>query len=122
MTETQSLARAVFRCSLCQAEAGVIDLMQDAAGHMKVVRVCFTSKLEGRVEPGDLAAVREAIDSADVRRLHQIDDEYASFYCPKCDEIFCRAHWQVWDVFDSDGWHDSIRGCCPQGHERRLED
>jgi hypothetical protein len=27
-----------------------------------------------------------------------------------------------WSVFDDDGWHDSIRGRCPHGHERMLED
>jgi hypothetical protein len=27
-----------------------------------------------------------------------------------------------WDVFDDDDWHDSVRGLCPERHERMLED
>jgi hypothetical protein len=44
------------------------------------------------------------------------------FFCPVCDKCYCGTHWKRWDVFDDDGWHDSIRGACPEGHERMLED
>jgi hypothetical protein len=56
--------------------------------------------------------------------LYALDPEYTPFYCPGCDAVYCGEHWIRWDVFDDDmpGWRDSIRGRCPQGHERMLED
>jgi len=56
--------------------------------------------------------------------LEEIDgfiDELAPFYCPACDRSYCGEHWNATDVFE-DGVHDSIRGTCPEGHERLLED
>jgi hypothetical protein len=115
------LASVVFHCSLCAAEAGRIDLMGDGS-RGEIRRTSFTGKLSGPLPPERLAAVREAVDGQDVRRLFALDREYTPFFCPSCDAIYCRAHWVVWDVFDNDGWHDSIRGRCLKGHERMLED
>ena len=66
------------------------------------------------------ASVRAAI--GDARTLHALDPELAPFYCPACHRTFCGDHWRRDDVFDEDGFHDAIRGTCPDGHERLLED
>ena len=78
-------------------------------------RVSFTSVLTQRETP----AVRAALGSA--RALYELDFELAPFYCPACDRSYCGEHWSATDVFE-DGVHDSIRGTCPEGHERLLED
>jgi hypothetical protein len=110
-----------FACSLCEQPAGEVKLYKAAHG---AVIVCnsFTSRFEGLVELSQFEPLRIAISSGDAKTLYQINLEYAPFYCPKCARCFCGAHWRKWDVFEEDGWHDSIRGVCPQGHERMLED
>lgn len=65
--------------------------------------------------------VREAIEARDVRRLFEIDLEYTPFYCPKCDARFCGEHWR-WRTFYDDKFYDCIRGHCPNGPYRMLED
>ena len=46
----------------------------------------------------------------------------AALPCRTCSRTYLREHWTVWNAFDDDGWHDSIRGRCPEGHERMIED
>lgn len=120
MIDDQGL-RACFVCSLCGAEAGTARLSYGTEGaHFQ--RDSFTSVLSGKPATQALPSLHEALARADARGLHVVDREYAPFYCPTCDAVYCGQHWQRWDVFDEDGWHDSIRGRCPQGHERMLED
>jgi hypothetical protein len=111
-----SLSR--FSCSLCPQQAGVIELVH-LDGRVELQRRSFTGHLTAT--PTDLDPVRAAIRADDVRALHAMDAEYTPFYCPTCDACFCADHWQTRDIFDN-GWHDSIRGTCPRGHERLLED
>jgi len=68
---------------------------------------------------------RRVISSGKVRAVFEFDLELVPSYCPQCKAIYCSKHWHCWDVFDDDDgsmWHDSIRGRCPHGHERMLED
>ena len=106
---------------MCGQEAGVLRF-EDEGTAAGVVRSSFTSQLTGRVEQRFVEAVRQAVLAADARTLYSLDPEYVPFYCPTCDASFCGEHWLRWDVFDDDGWHDSIRGRCPKDHERMLED
>jgi hypothetical protein len=67
--------------------------------------------------------LRTALTRADARAVFSVDPELAPFYCPTCDACYCGDHWHRRDVFDDDAaWRDSIRGRCPEGHERMLED
>lgn len=68
--------------------------------------------------------LRAALAAGDARDIFELDAEYAPFYCPTCGASYCAGHWDRWDVFDDEipDWHDSIRGRCPRGHERMLED
>ena len=97
-------------CAVCGKEAGTL-----ACADGELRRVSFTSVLTQRETP----AVRAALGSA--RALYELDFELAPFYCPVCDRSYCGGHWSATDVFE-DGVHDSIRGTCPEGHERMLED
>ena len=102
--------QAKHLCALCGKEAGTLTC---ADGELR--RVSFTSVLTQRETP----AVRAALGSA--RALYELDFELAPFYCPVCDRSYCGEHWSATDVFE-DCVHDSIRGTCPEGHERMLED
>jgi hypothetical protein len=102
---------AIHRCGVCGNEAGRLTIVE---GELR--RVTFTGTL---TQPAT-HAVRDALGHA--RALHALDFELAPFYCPPCDRVYCGEHWRRFDVFDDDGFHDSIRGTCPTGHERMLED
>ena len=41
---------------------------------------------------------------------------------PGLRRTYCGAHWGTEDVFEDDYFHDRIRGTCPEGHARMLED
>ena len=116
-------AEAGFACSLCGKEAGRLRLMGGASG-AELERQSFTSAMAAGVGAAQFEQVRSAIAARDARALHALDLEYAPFFCPRCDAVYCGAHWVKWDVFDDEdpGHHDSVRGRCPKGHERMLED
>jgi hypothetical protein len=101
---------ATHFCSRCGKEAGKLTC---AGGELR--RESFTSVLTQRETPAARAVI------GDARALYELDLELAPFYCPRCDRSYCGEHWASADVFE-DGMHDSIRGTCPEGHERLLED
>jgi hypothetical protein len=101
---------------VCGADAGEISLSD--AGELR--REAFTGVLTQSVEP--YGALRDAIAAGDAAAVHAIDRELAPWWCPDCAASYCGAHWARWDVFDDEGFHDCIRGRCPHGHERLLED
>ena len=117
------IAEARFLCAECRQQAGHVQLFGTPLSP-QVRRESFTGALDAVVPPEEFSALRSAIVQCDARMLHSLDAEYAPFFCPQCDAVYCGAHWRRWDVFDRDdpAWHDSIRGLCPQGHERMLED
>ncbi len=117
------MRRAAFDCSLCGERAGSL-VLEGRGRSAKVLRESFTSTLTLPVGPALRGPLRAALEAADARALYELDFELAPFYCPQCDAIYCGAHWQRWDVWADDhpAWHEEIRGRCPRGHERMLED
>jgi hypothetical protein len=101
---------AVHLCAICGQEAGRLKIEGD-----ELRRTAFTSTLTQKATEGVRAAI------ADAAALYALDPELAPFYCPECERSYCGAHWLREDIFDGD-FHDSIRGTCPEGHERMLED
>jgi hypothetical protein len=101
---------AVHLCAVCGQEAGRLKIEGD-----ELRRTAFTSTLTQKATDGVRASI------ADAAALHALDPELAPFYCPACERSYCGAHWRREDVFEGD-FHDSIRGTCPDGHERMLED
>ena len=65
--------------------------------------------------------IARLFDRGDWRGLYQIDPEWVSTYCPRCQAHYCSAHWRQIVDFD-DGFYDCTRGCCPNGHWRVLAD
>ena len=113
-----------FACAACNAQAGVVQLF-GPVDRAEVVRQSFTSRLTFPVGAETFETVRAMILAGDIGRLHAFDQEVACFYCPLCLACYCGDHWAHWDVFEEEdgfSWHDSIRGRCPRGHVRMLED
>jgi hypothetical protein len=121
--DADDVPSAAFTCAVCAAEAGTLEL-RGAPAQAEVVRESFTSTLTQPVSTEALEPLRAALAAADAGALFALDPELAPFYCAACGASYCGAHWDRWDVFDADwpDWHESIRGRCPQGHERLLED
>lgn len=118
------VAQHSFACASCNNEAGHVALFEHANGG-EIIRDSFTSRLTLGVLAEDFERIRSIIFAGDIRALHELNLEVASFYCPDCAACYCRDHWVRWNVFDDEegfDWHDSIRGRCPQGHQRMLED
>lgn len=113
------LAEAHFTCALCGEPAGGIRA-EDDPPRIKLVREGMTCW----IGPDDLAAFQAAAAAPGARALYQLDLEYTPTYCPTCDATYCTAHWRTWLEFDKDepSWMDSIRGTCPKGHERMIQD
>lgn len=111
------VARARTTCAICGLTATVLDL--DAEG---LRRESFTGTLAQPLPRGPGPALRAAVAAGDARALHAVDPELVPCFCPECGQSYCGEHWTTRDVFDDDGFHDAIRGTCPEGHERLLED
>ena len=111
------LAQARFICLICGDVAGDVRVVKNESG-IRFER-WDTSFL---VEPDKLGPHVWALHDNDVRALFALNLEYTPFYCPRCDASFCRKHWRIWQVFEEDGRVDCIRGTCPNGHTRMLED
>lgn len=118
------VAQHSFDCAGCNREAGIVKLFEhDNAA--EIIRDSFTSQFTCPVTSEDFERIRGIVLAGDIQALHEFDLEIASFYCPRCRDCYCGDHWVRWNVFDEDDgfiWHDSIRGRCPLGHERMLED
>jgi len=113
-------AEAKFECCICGKEACHILLLRTARG-TEISRRSFTSTMTSGLPKEKDEQLRAAIRQGDARQLFDLDFELTPFYCPGCNACYCGDHWNRWDVFDED-FHDSIRGQCPKGHERMLED
>jgi hypothetical protein len=103
--------KAIHYCWLCENEAARLTC---ADGEFR--RETFT----GTLTQPETESVRAAI--ADAAALYALDHELAPFYCEDCRHSYCGDHWRREDVFEDDYFHDSIRGTCPEGHNRMLED
>lgn len=110
---------ASFACALCGTEAGSIRLLG-----RDVRREAFTSVPTQQLSVEAAERLHDALDAVDAGAVFAVDAELAPFYCPECAATYCGEHWNRIDIFDDDppSWHDSIRGRCPLGHERMLED
>jgi len=62
-----------------------------------------------------IAAVHERV-KADVAMNEGLDA-----YCPRCDRVYCRVHYNVAEEWDA-GFYDCSRGTCPFGHTRIIDD
>jgi hypothetical protein len=66
-----------------------------------------------------VAAVRQAGDNADAV-LHDLNREYAPFFCRHCRLSYCKDHWRLKPIFDEAGF-DYYSGDCPAGHPQFID-
>ena len=101
-----------YSCSICGAVAGTVEVQDGQLRRESYIGV--------QLRPAPATPI-----PADPAELFAIDLELAPFWCPECEAVYCGEHWTHWMEFDHDilpAWMDSIRGICPEGHERMLED
>jgi hypothetical protein len=120
-SSSKMLAERGFACSRCRSLAGTVQLFTHPESPYVSIS-SFRSSLVARVSAETLDHLREIISAGDARALYAVDCEFAPFFCPCCKACYCGDHWETWDVFEKDGWFDCVRGRCPAGHERILED
>jgi hypothetical protein len=112
-------AQGSWTCDRCGQHAGTIEL--DDEGVLR--RTSFTSALTlPQLEPDAVSRILEAVAAEDSAALFAIDLELTPWWCPTCERTYCGDHWLRWDTFDDEGFHEDIRGRCPEGHARMLED
>lgn len=114
-------ARGHVLCSRCPERAATVEIVGPEP-RRELRRVSFTGTLTQPISPSTFERVRALLHPPDAAGLFALDPEFAPCWCPTCCAAFCGAHWDRVDMFDDDGFHDSIRGRCPEGHERMLED
>ncbi len=64
--------------------------------------------------------------SGNLKTLHQLFKDHLVYegidaYCPECDKIYCREHYNAVENYD-DGFYDDTDGTCPLGHKRMIDD
>lgn len=118
------LVECTFYSDTTHEEVGKVLLYKDADGSGKLIRKSFTGELTLSIPQEDIEELEILIREKDAMLLHEYDCEITPFYCPECGRNYSKSEWLSYDDFDDDHpiWHDSIRGICPAGHERMLED
>jgi hypothetical protein len=114
---------ATFTCSICGTGAGEIRL-QRMPDRAEVRRESWPGVAIFPLSAERIDPMRAALAAADVSAIFALNFELTPFYCPMCEASYCSDHWDWWDVWDDEwtAWRDSVRGRCPHGHERMLED
>jgi hypothetical protein len=80
-----------------------------------------------RLDPAAMDRVFAWLRGGDLAALHRYLADEAGIeggldaYCPDCDLVYCRLHYQVREEWDQ-GFYDCSRGQCPHGHARIIDD
>jgi hypothetical protein len=129
-------AAGTFRCVACGEIAAVVKAVSAEVpvdmgpplgpqSHRRdgIVVDYFGGTMWKLAESGTYAAVRAILDSEepDPAELRRIDWELAPFYCPECEQTYCRADWHTYVLFD-EGFYDCTMGTCPAGHRHMVDD
>lgn len=118
------MASVDFHCQVCGEIAGSLTVVpgEPGAAHLSISGLMFqeTTAVSGET----LRDVQGVLSSGRARDLYDIDQYWASFYCPQCNASYCKKHWIVALQFDDDfpGWYDCSHGVCPAGHSRIVDD
>jgi hypothetical protein len=137
-------ASATYLCAVCGNVASTVTLVAPGqpdprltpeppgvpSGTSTVLGAVFPSSGQLSIDGGPVSItltpvpteqVATALATGSAAALFALDSEYAPFWCPRCKASYCREHYRSWDVYD-DGFFACVRGVCPKGHERTLED
>lgn len=83
-------ARATFFCVRHGTPAGSLRLhaLPDGGEWLLVVEG-FLGKMSVRLGAGEAERVAHALERGDAASLYALDLEYAPFYCPACERVYC---------------------------------
>lgn len=133
----QPFVDARFTCARCGREAAHLllfgrGLAERLTGDPPIGAGLFPTlvidagRLSTRIGTASLEspAFIRALADADSRGLSAVDREFAPFWCPTCNAVYCADEWDLWDVWDDEDpeFWDELRGRCPAGHERMIYD
>src|SRR5215218_306799 len=115
-------AAAEYICALCGAVAGRVNVVPSPKGTGNRLELSvFMSMWQEATPDATYATAVQALRGGDPRALWTRNPEWAPFYCPECDQCYCRDHWRQQMEFD-EGFYDFTLGTCPRGHTRILDD
>jgi hypothetical protein len=134
MPRAQSIAAQEFTiaCSVCGKTAIRVCPLAQADWFFRAILSGGEFICEGITRnfalPADgLERVFAWLRDDDLAALHRYIFDEAGFeggldaYCPDCDQIYCREHYNVVEAWD-EGFYDDSRGTCPNGHTPLIDD
>ena len=112
-------AGATFFCAVCGQLAATVTV--DSA---VLIQTGFMGKTTEAITPELSATISHLLNQGNVRQLYELNQLWAPFYCPECNQTYCRGHWVIIPQFDDDfpGWYDCAYGTCPHNHRRLIDD
>lgn len=126
-TPPDQLIRAEYLCRTCGAIAGQAELkIYTNYDEATLIVSGVVSQVTTWVSANNIAPVTNFLTQGDGAALLKWEHDSASFYCPACDSLYCKDHWQIETKFEDEpdlpGWYDCTYGTCPQGHRRMIDD
>lgn len=117
------MSTVTFACAVCGQPAATVEL-QVTNNSATLMQTGFMGHITESLSQEAIPAIHQAISQASGRLLYDLNLLWAPFYCPDCEQVYCRQHWLIIPQFDDDfpGWYDCAYGTCPQGHRRLVDD
>lgn len=119
--------RCILPCSVCGMPAV---LVYPANQEEKVLQGLICAGITKRFElkPPDPEKILAWLHAGDFLAFHlflekncAVAEDGLDAYCPGCDQIYCRIHYNASEVWES-GFYDYSKGTCPKGHSRIIDD
>jgi hypothetical protein len=102
----------------CVAEVWFV--WKDGMPHLG--RTPFINNFEEPLRHDVYGLVGQAVYEKNWAVLDAFHPEALPWYCRNCKQIYAESAWKIFEKFEDDGWRDSYRGFCPEGHERMIAD
>ena len=114
------LVTARFYCAVCNQQAAVLTLHEDG----RLIHHGLMAEVTEVVPPAMRMAALYALEQAGPDAIYAVNKLWAAFYCPQCDAVYCKEHWQIELKYDDadPSWYDCAFGVCPHGHRRLIDD
>ncbi len=111
------------RCKICGAVAIELQLFEPVNAHDKPHLVIdgFLNHIETVIGPEAFTLMQTYLVTQDLAGIVKLDWEWMPCWCLVCEAIYCREHWTKETLFD-EGFYDCVRGTCPLGHVRTIDD
>ena len=107
-------------CSVCGEIAVIFSF---GALDVNIKGITCSATFEGNLKKKIMSCLKKenfAQIHALVRQKKTMEDGLDA-YCPDCDKIYCRKHYNVREIYD-EGYYDYSEGTCPNGHNRIIDD